>query len=62
MAVQNLTMPFAGKAAVPVTPTQADLAFTHRLAGWNIGIAISALSIGVTLGVFQGLEHAGINL
>ena len=62
MAVQNLTMPFAGQAVVPVTPTKADLAFTHRLAGWNIGIAISALSIGVTLGVFQGLEHAGINL
>ena len=47
---------------MPITPTAKDLAIVDRITGWNIGIAIAALSIGATLGVMQGLEHAGINL
>lgn len=62
MTVQNLHVPLTGNPPVAVTPTQADFAFTHRLAGWNIGIAIAALSIGVTIGILQGLEHVGLNL
>ena len=39
-----------------------EYATAERLAGWNIGVAITALSLGLLLGVMQGLEHAGINL
>ncbi len=62
MAVNNLSMPMAGRAAEPVTPTKSDIAYTHWMAGWSIGIAMAALSIGITIGVLQGLEHAGMNV
>ena len=62
MAVNNLSMPMAGRAAEPVTPTKSDIAYTHWMAGWSIGIAMAALSIGITIGVLQGLEHAGLNV
>ncbi|MEZ4644472.1 MAG: cbb3-type cytochrome c oxidase subunit I [Chloroflexota bacterium] len=35
---------------------------TDKLAGWNIGIAMSALAIGGSMGFFQKMEHAGVNL
>lgn len=35
---------------------------TDKLAGWNIGIAMTALAIGGSMGFFQKMEHAGINL
>jgi len=41
---------------------KSDLAIVDRLTGWNIGIGIGALTVGLALGVMQGLEHAGINL
>lgn len=72
MSVQSLsgTSTFIDKASnaqtpnhpAPITPTAQDLALVDRLTGWNIGIAIGALSIGAALGVMQGLEHTGINL
>jgi cytochrome c oxidase subunit 1 len=34
----------------------------NRLTGWNIGIGMFALLIGISIGVLQGLEHANINL
>jgi cytochrome c oxidase subunit I len=46
----------------PVPLTAADLKVVNRLTGWNIGIGIGALTVGLLLGVLQGLEHAGINL
>jgi cytochrome c oxidase subunit I len=33
-----------------------------RFIGWQIGVALAALSIGVTLGPLQALEHAKINV
>lgn len=33
-----------------------------KLAGWNIGIAMAALAIGGSMGFFQKMEHAGVNL
>lgn len=63
MSVQTASgvMP-AEEVVRPVTPTAEDLAIVDRLTGWNIGIATGALSLGLILGVMQGLEHAGINL
>lgn len=61
MAVNNLTMPMSGRIAEPVPLTKSDIDYSHRIAGWSIGIAMAALSIGVTIGVLQGLEHAGFN-
>ncbi|MCB0045073.1 MAG: cbb3-type cytochrome c oxidase subunit I [Caldilineaceae bacterium] len=58
------TVPKTGVAArvEPVPLTQADINVADRIAGTSIFIAASALLIGVTLGVMQGLEHVGINL
>ncbi|MCB9137832.1 MAG: cbb3-type cytochrome c oxidase subunit I [Caldilineaceae bacterium] len=58
------TAPKTGVAArvEPVPLTQADINIADRIAGTSIFIAASALLIGVTLGVMQGLEHVGINL
>lgn len=62
MSVQ--TMPAAMPAAqpVPVALTAADHKRVNRLTGWNVGVGIAALSIGLWLGVLQGLDHAGLNL
>lgn len=35
---------------------------TDKLAGWNIGVAMAALAIGGSMGFFQKMEHAGVNL
>lgn len=37
-------------------------AIEDRLTGWHLGVALAALSIGVYLGLLQGLEHVGIDL
>jgi cytochrome c oxidase subunit I len=62
MSIQ--TMPFEGiRTAFKPTPLTAhDLAVVDRITGWNIGIAIAALTLGLALGVLQGLEHAGLDL
>lgn len=62
MSVQ--TMPLGGVVSAPKpTPlTQRDLALVDRITGWNVGISIAALTIGLALGVLQGLEHAGLDL
>jgi cytochrome c oxidase subunit 1 len=46
----------------PVSLSNSDRTLVNRLTGWNIGIAIGALTIGLWLGVLQGLEHAGLDL
>jgi cytochrome c oxidase subunit 1 len=62
MSVQ--TMPLEGMLSEPKpTPlTEADLAVVDRITGWNVGIGIAALTIGLALGVLQGLEHVGLDL
>jgi cytochrome c oxidase subunit 1 len=62
MSVQ--VYPAAGIVAppAPVTLTAADHRIVNRLTGWNVGIGIIALTVGLALGVMQGLEHAGLNL
>jgi hypothetical protein len=51
MSVQ--TMPLEGIRSAPQqTPlTQRDLAVVDRITGWNVGIGIAALTIGLALGV-----------
>lgn len=60
MSVQSISQPVAamtgGKAE------EARFALENRLSGWQIAIAMGALSLGILLGILQGLEHAGIDL
>jgi cytochrome c oxidase subunit 1 len=46
----------------PTGPDAVDFAPERRLAGANVAVALVALFGGVTLGLFQALEHAGLNL
>lgn len=39
-----------------------DKLSTDKLAAWNIGVAMVALALGGSMGLFQKLEHAGTNL
>ncbi len=62
MSVQAIPAATQTAQPVPVPLTEADHKAINRLTGWNIGIAIGALTIGAWLGVLQGLEHTGIDL
>ena len=63
MSVQTLSAPVAHQSTPAPTPLTADdLRVVDRLTGWNISIAMGALSIGVILGILQGLEHATVDL
>src|SRR4051812_38414906 len=62
MSVQAIPATTYAVAAQPVALTERDHKAIRRLTGWNIGIAIGALTIGAWLGVLQGLEHAGLDL
>lgn len=60
MSVQSISQPIA---AAPGAKTAAErFSLENRLSGWQIGIAMAALSLGIFLGIMQGLEHAGIDL
>ena len=61
MSVQTLSgvTPVANVQPTPLT--EKDLAVVDRLTGLNIGVATGALSVGLLLGVLQGLEHAGFD-
>ncbi|MEZ4663422.1 MAG: cbb3-type cytochrome c oxidase subunit I [Caldilineaceae bacterium] len=61
MSVQTLTGVAPVSAVRPTPLTDKDLAVVDRLTGWNIGVATAALSVGLLLGVLQGLEHAGFD-
>jgi cytochrome c oxidase subunit 1 len=62
MAVQPMSVAGIKPAPTPVSITAEDQRTVNRLTGISIGIAMVSLSIGVTIGVLQGLEHAGIDL
>src|SRR4051812_21946805 len=62
MSVQTISPADLPAMVQPVPLTASDHRAINRLTGWNIGIAIGALTIGAWLGVLQGLEHTGINL
>ncbi|MFZ4661071.1 MAG: cbb3-type cytochrome c oxidase subunit I [Caldilineaceae bacterium] len=62
MSVQ--AMPVGGIMQAEPTPvplTEKDLKIVDNLTGWNVGIGIGALTLGLFLGVLQGLEHAGFD-
>ena len=44
------------------TDVAVDLSAERRLAGVNLTVALVALFGGVTVGLLQALEHAGVNL
>ena len=52
------------QAMTKPTPAEVvpDLSAERRLAGANLAVALTALFGGMTLGLFQALEHAGVNL
>ncbi len=62
MSVQS--MPLGEMTTAPAAPplTKRDLATADRITGWNLGIAIGSLTLGLALGILQGLEHAGLDL
>jgi cytochrome c oxidase subunit 1 len=62
MSVQTLRMEGVTAQPTPTPLTQRDLNAIDRLTGWQVGIGIGALTVGLWLGVLQGLEHAGIDL
>jgi cytochrome c oxidase subunit I len=62
MSVQAIPAATQAAQPIPVPLTEADHKAINRLTGWNIGIAIGALTIGAWLGVLQGLEHTGLDL
>ena len=62
MSVQALPATGVRVEPSPVTLTELDMKTVNRLTGWNVGIAIGALSLGAWIGVLQGLEHVGLDL
>ncbi|MEM7130305.1 MAG: cbb3-type cytochrome c oxidase subunit I [Chloroflexota bacterium] len=62
MSVQSISATAAVVSPAPAPLTQEDLKPVDWLTGWNIGIGMMALSVGILLGILQGLEHAGLNL
>lgn len=61
MAVHSMPMTGVREQVAPVPMTAQDEQTIRRLTGISIGVAMSALSIGLLIGVLQGLEHAGFN-
>ena len=63
MAIANKTIKAGatGKVLPSKSAREARFAMEDRMAGIAIGIALASLSIGVTIGLMQGLEHAGID-
>jgi cytochrome c oxidase subunit 1 len=59
MSVQTISQPVVAAPSAVVSETRFRL--ENRLSGWQIGIAMSALSLGIFLGIMQGLEHAGFD-
>lgn len=62
MSVQAMSAVDIPEDVKPVPLTEKDLKTIDNLTGWNIGFGVGALTLGLFLGVLQGLEHAGINL
>jgi cytochrome c oxidase subunit 1 len=62
MSVQALPATAIPAQPQPLQLTEADHKTVNRLTGWNIGVAIGALTLGLWIGIIQGLEHTGIDL
>lgn len=60
MSVQAIPSTGVKVSPAPVTLSEKDLKLVNRITGLNIFVGMLALAIGVTLGVFQGLEHAKV--
>lgn len=61
MAVQSVPLAEVKPARTPVVLDASSERTLRRITATSIAVAMSALSIGVTLGVFQGFEHAGFD-
>lgn len=61
MAVQAVPLPEVKPARVAVVLDAKGERTVRRITATSLTVAIVALSVGITLGVFQGLEHAGFN-
>ena len=62
MSVQAVPATDISSGPSPVVLTKSGMKTVNRYTGWNIGIAIVALSLGALIGILQGLEHAGLDL
>ena len=62
MSVQTMPTDGIESAPAPVVLSERDMKGIRRYTGWNLGIAIAALSLGAAIGVLQGLEHSGLDL
>lgn len=60
MSVQSISQPIAAASGAKTAAERFSL--ENKLSAWQIGIAMAALSLGIFLGIMQGLEHAGIDL
>src|SRR3954453_24074163 len=54
--------PGAGELRFASLPLASPYAREERLTAWFVGIAITAVALGMLIGLPQALEHAGINL
>ncbi len=61
MAVKTMHMPATQPARAAVLLGENDVRTVRRITAVSIGVAMSALFVGATLGVFQGMEHAGFD-
>lgn len=59
MSVQTLSRP---AEATQATAEEVRFSLENKITGWLIGIAMTALAIGILLGVMQGMEHVGLDL
>ena len=62
MAVQSMPLAPSVESPARAVMTAEATRTVNRITGIAIGIAMSALSIGVTLGVVHRLEHAGFDV
>ncbi|MEZ4637059.1 MAG: cbb3-type cytochrome c oxidase subunit I [Caldilineaceae bacterium] len=61
MAVSTFRQPVSAAQLTETTRT-IDYRTENKLTGWYIGIGMTVLSVGILIGILQGMEHAGFNL
>lgn len=60
MSVGTLRQP-VGAAPISQQSSAVGYSTENKLTGANVGIGMTALSVGILIGILQGFEHAGFN-